>query len=423
MKGAAVTRACIIVAVWVAAGCSLDREGLRQPGGEAGVPTDAAFDAAFDAQAPDADGFDGGTPSDAGPPGDSGPRPDSGVDPLSMVAVTAGLGHTCALRSDGAVFCWGDDASGQLADGSSGGMSETPSRVPLPEPATALGSGGDFTCAVVRSGSLHCWGGNGSGQLGDGSTTDRPSPVLIVGGAVRAGGGASHGCFVGLSGGGLNDEGQLGVSGGDRSSHEMVAGLSAAGAVTGGALHTCAIAGGQVHCWGGNSEGQLGDDSTSGRSSPEAVAGLSGVTALAAGDLHTCAVHGLGTSCWGKGGDGRLGHGSTSDARLPVLVTGLTDARDVGAGVDHTCALHTDGAVSCWGKNDRSQLGPGTSDGSQSTPVRVPDLNATALAVGGSHACVIQGGEVWCWGRNNKRQLGTAGGDRAAPQRVPGLPE
>ena len=134
-------------------------------------------------------------------------------------------------------------------------------------------------------------------------------------------------------------------------------------------------------------------------------------------------MHGLGTSCWGKGGDGRLGHGSTSDARLPVLVTGLTDARDVGAGVDHTCALHTDGAVSCWGKNDRSQLGPGTSDGSRSTPVRVPDLNATALAVGGSHACVIQGGEVWCWGRNNKRQLGTAGGDRAAPQRVPGLPE
>lgn len=169
------------------------------------------FDAVFDVQVPDVDGFDGGMSFDVGLSGDFGLWLDFGVDLFLMVAVIVGLGHTCALCSDGVVFCWGDDVSGQFVDGSSGGMSEMLSRVLLLESVIAFGSGGDFMCVVVRFGSFYCWGGNGSGQFGDGSTIDRSSPVFIVGGVVCAGGGALHGCFVGLSGGiscvGLNDEG------------------------------------------------------------------------------------------------------------------------------------------------------------------------------------------------------------------------
>lgn len=212
--------------------------------------------------------------------------------PLSgIAALSSGSAHTCALTKGAQLRCWGSNESGQLGDGGVCGVvcaspqtvcaaAGAPACAPLRDIA-AIRAGGDHTCALSSAGTVLCWGGNDSGQLGDGTQIARSKPVAVLEGAI---------------------------------------------AVTTGIRYTCAVdAHGGASCWGLNSVSQLGDGSTNDSALPAPVAGLaSGLSAIDAGGSHTCALRATGTiACWGLNGDGRLGDGTFTLRATPVQVVGL----------------------------------------------------------------------------------------------------
>jgi len=342
-----------------------------------------------------------------------------------VTAITAGAIHTCALTTAGGVKCWGFNVNGQLGDGSStnrltpvtvGGLTSG-----LTSGVTAIAAGGFHTCALTPAGGVKCWGLNGSGQLGDGSTTNRLTPVAVGGltsGVTAIATGSGHTCALTTAGGvkcwGWNGYGQLGDgSSTDRSTPVDVSGLaSGVTAIAAGQTHTCALTpAGGIKCWGRNGNGQLGDGSLTNRLTPVNVSGLaSGVTAIAAGGNHTCALTTAGgVKCWGWNVYGQLGDGSTTNRSTPVDVSGLASGvTAIAAGQHHACALTPAGGVKCWGNNGEGQLGDGTRT-NRSIPVDVSGLasGVTAIAAGTYHTCALTpAGGVKCWGYNVYGQLG-----------------
>lgn len=339
----------------------------------------------------------------------------------SASTVSVGYNHTCAVMTAGEAKCWGYNWQGQLGDGTTTNRSTPVDVIGLASGVSAVTTGGSHTCALTTSGGIKCWGDNWHGQLGDGTTTSRSTPMDVNGltsgiNAISAGWG--HTCALTNSGGamcwGANGSGQLGNGWNIDSLFPIFPGglTSGVSAVSAGGGHTCAVtASGGVKCWGRNDYGQLGDGTTTSRYSPIDVSGLaSGISAVTAGDSHTCAltVSG-GVKCWGANEFGQLGDGSVTNYSTPVDVSGLTsDVAAVSAGGGHTCALTTAGGVKCWGKNIYGQLGDETST-SRTTPVDVSGLSSGIIAVSASekHTCVLStSGGIKCWGYNEHGQLG-----------------
>jgi alpha-tubulin suppressor-like RCC1 family protein len=282
--------------------------------------------------------------------------------------------------------------------------------------AAAIAAGWEHTCAVLPGGTVKCWGVNTHGQLGDGTETNRKTPVTVTGltGVTAVDASFWHTCAVAggaVSCWGMNNLGQLGDGTTTSSSAPVsVAGITGATAVAAGGGFTCALeAGGSVKCWGSNVYGQLGDGTTTDAFTPVTVAGLTGVTAITAGENHTCASEAGGSvKCWGWNIGGQLGDGSTTNRKTPVTVVGLTGGAGIAAGELHSCASVAGGSLKCWGNNTFGQLGDGTGTDSL-TPVTVTTLTGvTAVAAGGpGHTCALaSGGTVACWGRNDGGQLG-----------------
>ena len=301
-----------------------------------------------------------------------------------ITAIASGSSRGCALTSSGGVKCWGQNIYGGVGNGNTLNQFSPISVSGLTSGVVAVNGGTAYhTCALLSNGSIKCWGFNGYGQLGDGTTTDRYTPVTVSNaptGVVAIGAGSSHTCTLNSSGGvqcwGGNYSGQLG----DGTTVQSTSPVQVSGLSSGvkqlavGADHTCVLTTGNgVKCWGYNSHGELGDSSNTNRTAPVDVTGLtSGVASIGSGSFHTCAVLESGAvKCWGSNGSGRLGDGTTTTRNTPVSVSGLTSGiASVTGGDAHSCAVTSTNSVKCWGDNSQGALGDGTTT-NRSTPVDI----------------------------------------------------
>lgn len=287
-----------------------------------------------------------------------------------VTAMAAGTSHTCAVTSTGAVKCWGIGPFGELGDGTGQPRLAPVDVVGLGSDASAVAAGFDHSCAITGAGEVKCWGGNPHGEIGDGTQNqNRLQPVSVSGlssGMSAVSAGAFFTCALTSPGGvkcwGINDSGQLG----DGTSTERLVPVDVIGltsgviAISAGSSHVCALTTEfGVKCWGSNSQGQLGRGDYVNSSTPVvALPSGSGATALSAGTGHSCAVIGAtSVKCWGAG---PLGDGTQSSHPNPSEVPGLVGIAAVAAGEFHTCVTTAAGAVSCWGANSAGQLGDGT---------------------------------------------------------------
>ncbi len=338
----------------------------------------------------------------------------------NVTQLTAGDSHTCALLTTGIVKCWGSNSSGQLGNGVSSTRATGIDVVGLSSGISTIAAGNDTSCAVTTGGGAQCWGANYYGQIGDGTTTNRPAPVDVinlseVSKIVNSG---YHSCALSTTGAlrcwGYNPYGQLG----DGTTTMQLQPVNVIGLNSGvidlaiGNWHSCALLNtGGVKCWGYNGYGQLGDNTNLRRETPVDVFGLtSGVKAIAAGEYHSCALLTSGSvRCWGANYYGQIGDGTTTSRPTPVNSIGLsTGVSAVSAGGDNSCALLSNGALRCWGANYYGQIGDGTTT-NRPTPVGVSGLSSGvgSVAVATYHTCAVTAaGIAKCWGANYSGQLG-----------------
>jgi hypothetical protein len=222
---------------------------------------------------------------------------------------SAGAYHTCAVRQDNTLWCWGRNEDGQLSGGTSQSRNHP---IKTADDVLQVSAGGYHTCMVKKDKSLWCWGKNDNGQVGDGTTERRTYPVKVMDGVLQ---------------------------------------------VSAGGEHTCAVKENRsLWCWGKNDYGQLGDKTNTARKSPVNI--ISGVSQLSAGRHHNCVVKDGALWCWGRNDYGQLGDGTWEHKNFSVKIIDGVSA--VSTGGDHTCILRGGGTLWCFGRNDYGQLGDGT---------------------------------------------------------------
>jgi len=343
--------------------------------------------------------------------------------------LAAGLDHTCALTAAGGVQCWGSNAYGQVGDNSATDRLTPVDVAGLSSGIVAIDAGLYHTCALTAGDRVRCWGGNESGQLGDGTVINRHAPVDVVALservlAISAGGGSS--CAI-VAGGGVKCWGSgafrcsdagLGPPTCSRSKYttpETVPGLQGARAIAVWGWYCALTTAGSVNCANGIDL------------SPEDVPGLSsGVKSVAVGSYHRCALTAAGgIKCWGSSSGGQIGDGSYGYRDSPVDVDGLTSgAIAIATGYAHTCALTAEGGVKCWGQ---SLYGETATESAtvRTVPVDVMGLRSgiAAIEIGSYHTCAVTtGGGARCFGYNLFGQLGDGTTiPRGTPVSVAGL--
>jgi alpha-tubulin suppressor-like RCC1 family protein len=298
------------------------------------------------------------------------------ADLVDMTAIASGGFHSCGVSASGIAYCWGHNQFGQLGAGTSG----APVNYPVPVGSNhgkveQLALGEFHSCGIFDGGAVKCWGNGLSGQLGSTLLEQLDSPVAVV----RLLGGPDYEYVDGAS--------------------QIVAGYE----------HTCALSSGKVECWGSNQAMQLGADPSllPGAATATLVPGLENlvVDELAASAVHTCARAGTQVYCWGGNSTYQLGHeqslmGAVTRIALPNDIVGIA----VGSGFG--CALSADGTIRCWGSNGLGEVGKAGEK--VSAPEQVQLDRATRVFGGnGSHVCALRNdGSAWCWGNNAFGQLG-----------------
>lgn len=382
--------------------------------------------------------------------------PDNPVQPGTpnfLSSIRGGGNHTCVILNNTDVRCWGYNAYGQLgyANTLSIGDDEHPwsaGNVQIVGHAKQLALGYEHTCALLTNGFIRCWGRNGYGQLGygttehigDGEPVTSEGYVSLGSQAVKIAAGHSHTCAVTTGGNvrcwGYNGHGELGYGHtntiGDDELVWTSGNVNVGGAVVdiaAGYNHTCALlSDGKVRCWGHNTYGQLGYGHTEQVGDNEAPASVTEVQVggpaiqISAGGYNTCALLATGRLvCWGYNEYGQLGYPDyyywhyVGDNETPAQV-GTIDVGDtvlqVAQGLVHTCALLSNGTVKCWGYGGHGRPGYGNGSTLIQPPAQTVDLGGASayyLTAGDNHTCaLLSTGKARCWGYGAYGQLGYA---------------
>jgi alpha-tubulin suppressor-like RCC1 family protein len=343
--------------------------------------------------------------------------------------VSNGLYHSCGLTTTGDVYCWGLNTSGQLGNGTLID-STVPVAVTMPAGVTfsTIDVGDSHSCALSSQGNAYCWGDNQTVQIGDGTQTNRTIPTAVSM--------PTDVTFVTISAGGyqtcalssINTAYCWGVYRWRTSNNDWIysatprltnvpSGSTSVTSIDVGFMHICIITNiGKAYCGGQNLNRSLGTGSSAEWSDMSAVLLPSDVTVshISAGRYHTCAVTTNGVLyCWGKNENGRLGTGTSNgvDSSNPKSViheSGIAFT-SVIAGLDNTCATDTMNTIYCWGYNEFGQLGTyDTLSYTSPSPISIlNDQTITHISLGAFHTCAsTASGRVFCWGANEKGQLG-----------------
>jgi alpha-tubulin suppressor-like RCC1 family protein len=359
-----------------------------------------------------------------GEPGPSASRPvavraETGQPFDGAVAIAIGLGHRLALRADGTVWAWGNNAFGQLGDGTTTHRT-SPVRVARLREVVAIGAAFNHSLALTHDGVVWSWGENHRGQLGDGTLVLRPEPVPVIlpAPAKAVAAGWTSGVAVledeTVWGWGDNFWGQLGDGTRTaRSAPVPAIGLRGITAVSMGDFHTLALdRDGGVWALGENLYGQLGDGTTQSRAQPARVVTASGDpllgAAVTAGAYYSLVRMRDGTA-WSWGGQGggplpsRTGPPGVGSVRA-VLLARVEGSIALAGGMNHALALQPDGSVRAWGDNHAGQLGDGTTTAHDRPalvlgPDGAPLDGITAIAAYRDGSLALRSdGTVWAWG-------------------------
>jgi len=307
----------------------------------------------------------------------AGELPDAESAPFDVAFVSAlavGMGHACVVRAGGAAYCWGLNNYGQLGDGTTASRT-SPVLVSGDIAFASVAPGAYHTCSLTPTGEAYCWGLNNLGQLGDSTTSYRNAPVQVIGG---------------------------------RAFSSIGAGLD----------HSCAVQAStaDAYCWGRSNYGQRGDGTTQTVTFPTLTFGSSllGFDRVSAGGQHTCAIARDGAAiCWGRNHQGQVGDGTTTTRFVPTAVSGglsftylAVNTNDIAW--ESSCGVTAAGEAYCWGLNNYGQLGRGTTGGQFVEPEEVfGGLRFSSVSPGTSHTCgVTTDGDAYCWGANSYGQLG-----------------
>jgi len=291
----------------------------------------------------------------------------------NVVATAAGTYHWVALLENSTLRSCGANWAGQLGDGTTS-YRITPVAVSSLSNVVAISAGHDHTLALREDGTVWAFGANDSGQIGDGTTTQRTSPV-------------------------------------------QVSGLSNVVAVAAGSYHSIALKGdGTLFGWGYNQYGQVGDGTKTTRLSPVQCVFTNGV-AVACGTFFTVMIK-ADSTVWGVGANwySQLGNGSSAnEVTNPVQAVGLTGATAIDAGDQHSIARKSDGSMWAWGLNSSGQLGDGTTS-NRSTPVQSTNLTGVVeVSAGKFHSLAVKSdGTIWSTGLGSSGQLGNATNSNAS---------
>ncbi len=345
--------------------------------------------------------------------------------PGDWAQISAGRAHTCGIKLDGTLWCWGRNVDGEVGVASPHLEIATPQQVDG-STWSFIAATRRHTCGLHTDGSLFCWGSNLSGEVaapGGGPVT---APQNITGSWIEVATGEDHTCAIKSDNSlwcwGANTEGQLGVvtGTGDMSMHQVPASWLH---VAAGSNHTCGIQmDNALYCWGAGDNGELGTGAAI-KVDPMPLPVGDAYAKIVAGDGSTCALRSDGRlRCWGSNVAGGLGDSTTSDRNVPVAVgNDATDWVDVVAGYEHVCGRRADGSLWCWGDNSHGQLATPAVGALSSMPTPI-DGGPTWLTagLGEFHTCAITTDHnLYCAGGDGFSQLGDAPAHRT-PTQVPG---
>jgi alpha-tubulin suppressor-like RCC1 family protein len=294
---------------------------------------------------------------------------------------------TAAIKTDGTLWTWGTNGSGSLGDNTAVNKSSPVQTIAGGTNWKSVAPGGVHVGAIKTDGTLWTWGRNDNGQLGNNSS------------------------LAGL----------VGIS----SPVQTVSGGTNWKLVTCGTFHTAAIkTDGRLWLWGQGTNGGLGDNTLTSRSSPvQTVSGGTNWNLVACGVYHTATVKTDGTLwVWGGNADGQLGDNTSTTKSSPVqTITGSTNWKFVATGLRHTAAIKTDGSLWLWGSNTYGRLGNNSTTRTSSPIQTVSGGTNWKSVTGGTHhtAAIKTDGTLWTWGYNNFGQLGrTPLGSSSSPAQV-----